>query len=101
MKPNPLLHPLCAKEIEQLLRMKDPKFHDFVALKTHGSDPYSSMGWDELKKYINEETIMIVEQLEDEASILSALRWVARGLPASYALRKARADYSMYRYRSP
>lgn len=99
MKPNPHIHPLCAEAIQKIVRMENPKFADFVALKTHGTDVYSAMGWDELQQYINEETIVIVEQFEDETNILSALRWVARGLPARYAMRKASADYSMYRYK--
>ncbi|MFT9847007.1 hypothetical protein [Aneurinibacillus sp. REN35] len=98
MKPNPHIHPQCAQAIQKLLCIKDPAFPDFVALKTYGNDTYSAMGWEELQHYINEQTIMIVEAFEDEANILSALRWVARGLPAAYAIRKARADYSMYRF---
>lgn len=99
MKPNPNIHPLCAAAIQKIVRMDKPEFADFVALKTHGTDMYSAMGWNELQPYINEETIVIVEQFEDEANILSALRWVARGLPVHYAIRKASADYSMYRYK--
>ncbi|MBN6189140.1 hypothetical protein JQN58_20005 [Aneurinibacillus sp. BA2021] len=98
MKPNPHIHPQCAEAIQKLLRMKNPSFPDFVALKTYGNDAYSAMGWEELQPYINEQTIVIVEQFEEEANILSALRWVARGLPAAYAIRKARADHSMYRF---
>ncbi|WP_261798110.1 metallophosphoesterase family protein [Brevibacillus massiliensis] len=43
----------------------------------------------------------IVVQFDDEANILSALRWVARGLPVSLAIRKVWADHSMYGYKSP
>jgi hypothetical protein len=101
MKSNPNIHPQCAIAIENLLRMEKPKFPDFVALKTYGNDKYSTMNWDQLQQYINEKTIAIVEQFEDEANILSALRWVARGLPAYYAIRKVRADHSTYRYKTP
>ena len=101
MKTNPYIHPLCAAAIANLIQMKEPKHPDFLALKTFGNDKYSGMGWDELQQFVNEETITIIEQFEDEANILSALRWVARGLPAHYAIRKARADHSAYRYRSP
>jgi hypothetical protein len=99
MKVNPHIHPLCAAAIQNLLHIKNPKLADFTALKTYGNDKYSAMGWNELQYYINEETVIIVEQFEDEANILSALRWVARGLPVHYAIRKARADYSLYRYK--
>lgn len=79
--------------------LKNPKFPDFMELKTYGNDRYSEMGWDELKLYINEKTIPIVEQFEDESNILAALRWVARGLPVSLAIRKVSADHSYYRHK--
>ncbi len=96
-----LVHPECRQAMRRLMQLKKPSFTDFVELKTYGNDAYSAMGWDELQCYINEETIAIVEQFEEETNILCALRWVARGLPVTYAIRKARADHSMYRYRSP
>lgn len=83
------------------MQMTKPKFQDFIELRTYGTDRYSAMGWEELKKYINEQTVVIIEEFEDEANILSALRWVARGLPVYLAIRKARSDYSMYRYKTP
>jgi hypoxanthine-guanine phosphoribosyltransferase len=98
---NPYIHPQCAEAIERLIKMKDPTFPDFVALKTYGNDKYSSMGWDELQQYINEKTVIVVDQFEDEANILSALRWLARGLPISLAIRKVRANHSIYRYKTP
>jgi len=101
MNSNPNIHPQCREAINRLMKMKNPKFPDFVDLKTYGNDIYSSMGWDQLQKYINEKTVIIVEQFEDEANILSALRWVARGLPVSLAIRKVRADHSLYRYKTP
>ncbi|WP_408108509.1 hypothetical protein [Brevibacillus sp. B_LB10_24] len=54
-----------------------------------------------MKQYLNPTTMRIVEQFDDEANILSALRWVARGLPVPLAIRKVWADHSMYRYKSP
>lgn len=101
MKPNPNIHPKCAETINQLIEMKDPKFPDFAALKTYGNDQYSTMGWDQLQQFIDEKTVIIVEQFDDEANILSALRWIARGLPVSLAIRKVRADHSLYRYKKP
>ena len=101
MNSNRHIHPQCAEAIDRLIKMKDPKFPDFVALKTYGNDKYSTMGWDQLQQYINEKTVIVVEQFEDEANILSALRWLARGLPLSMAIRKVRADHSTYRYKTP
>lgn len=101
MKKNPNIHPQCAEAIHRILNMENPKFPDFVALKTYGNDRYSNMGWDELQQFINEKTVIVVEQFEDEANILSALRWIARGLPVSMAIRKVRADHSTYRYKIP
>ncbi|HJV47432.1 MAG TPA: hypothetical protein VJ824_17070 [Bacillota bacterium] len=95
------IHPQCAAAIDRLIKMKDPKFPDFVALKTYGNDQYSLMGWDQLQQYINEQTVIVVEQFEDEANILSALRWIARGLPVSLTIRKVRVDHSLYRYKTP
>ncbi|RKD25994.1 hypothetical protein BEP19_03450 [Ammoniphilus oxalaticus] len=100
-KLNSTIHPQCAEAIKRLIRMKDPQFADLVALKTYGSDSYSAMGWDQLKRYINEQTVVVVEQFEDEANILSALRWLGRGLPLSLAIRKVKADHAMYRYKTP
>lgn len=104
LKPLPTdqsIHPECARAIRRLLQISNPKLQDFVDLKTYGTDAYSKMGWDELQQYINEKTVVIVERFEDEANILSALRWVARGLPVSLAIRKVRADHAMYRYKTP
>ncbi len=101
MKTNPNIHPQCAEAIQRILKMENPKFPDFVDLKTYGNDLYSAMGWDELQQFINEKSVIVVEQFEDEANILSALRWIARGLPVSLAIRKVRADHSTYRYKTP
>lgn len=101
MISNPNIHPQCAEAIKRLLNMENPKFPDFVELKTYGTDKYSSMGWEELQSLINEKTVIVVEEFEDEANILSALRWIARGLPVSLAIRKVRADHSTYRYKMP
>ncbi|WNC16058.1 hypothetical protein [Brevibacillus brevis] len=98
MPSNHMIHPECARAISRLIQLKDPKREDFLELRTHGRDAYSEMGWDELQSYINEKTIVIVEQFEDEQNIMSALRWVARGLPVWLAIRKVRTDYAMYRY---
>jgi len=92
------VHPECERAIRRLMQIKEPKRQDFLELKTYGRDTYSEMGWDELQQYINEQTIAIVEQFEDEQNIMSALRWVARGLPVWLAIRKVRTDYAMYRY---
>lgn len=101
MNSNPNIHPKCAEAIDRLIQLKDPKFTDFVDLKTYGNDKYSAMGWDQLQQFINEKTVIVVEQFNDEANILSALRWFARGLPVSLAIRKVRADHSLYRYKKP
>lgn len=95
------IHPECAKAIRRLIQIKNPKFQDFEQLRTFGNDVYSAMGWEELQKYINESTVQIVEIFEDEANILSALRWVGRGLPVSLAIRKVKVDHSLYRYKTP
>ncbi|MGN7470893.1 hypothetical protein [Brevibacillus sp. SAFN-007a] len=96
---SPAVHAECARAIQRLLQLKEPKREDFLALQTYGKDRYSSMGWEELQAYINEKTVCIVEQFESESNILSALRWVARGLPVRYAIRKVKADHSVYGYK--
>jgi hypothetical protein len=101
MKANAGVHPQCAEAIQRLVHMENPKFPDFAELKTYGNDKYSAMGWEDLQQFISEKTIAVVEQFEDEANILSALRWIARGLPVSLAIRKVRADHSLYRYKTP
>lgn len=98
MSSNHSVHPECARAIRRLMQINEPKRQDFLDLKTYGRDAYSEMGWDELQHYINEKTVVIVEQFDDEQNIMSALRWVARGLPVWLAIRKVRTDYAMYRY---
>lgn len=93
------IHPECAQAIRRLIQMREPKRQDFLELRTYGTDRYSAMGWDELQAYINETTVVIIEQFENEQNIMSALRWVARGLPVWLAIRKVRADYSVYGYK--
>ncbi|WP_235828162.1 hypothetical protein [Brevibacillus migulae] len=101
MSTDQRIHPECVLAMRRLMQMPNPKFQDFVDLRTYGTDYYSGLGWEELQQYINEKTITIVEQFEEEANILSALRWVARGLPVMLAIRKVKADHAMYRYKKP
>lgn len=100
MPANHTIHPECAKAIRHLIQVKKPKFQDFLDVKTYGIDRYSGMGWDELQQYINQDTIIIVEEFENEQNIMSALRWVARGLPVWLAIRKVRADFAMYSHKA-
>lgn len=83
----------CERQIERLNHMKEPKFKDFMGLKTFGRDKVSSMKRDVLLQVLVESDVdLICEKLEEEKQQTTAFRWVYRGLMPQLAIRKVLTD---------
>lgn len=79
--------------VEQILNIPDPRFRDFVALKVGGKDQYSYLGYAALRSQISPTDRRKVEAaLEIHADRAKVYRWMLRGLPADYAIRKVKTD---------
>lgn len=90
-----LISPKCKKLINDLLKKKPSqlRFNDFVQLKTFGRDNVSLMTAETLRNKVSKADCKLVEQeFPDTASQLATLRWIVRGLPADYAIRKIKTD---------
>lgn len=73
--------------------MKKLRFKDFANLKVGGRDSFSKMKEEDLNILIDKDDKKIIEsQLNGEKLILTAKRWVARGLQARKAVRKIKTD---------
>ena len=73
--------------------MKKLRFKDFAKLKVGGRDNFSNMKKEDLDAIIgNDDKKFIVSQLNEEKLILTAKRWVARGLQVRKAIRKVKTD---------
>jgi hypothetical protein len=79
--------------VTELLVKPNPKFKDFVALRVGGMDEYSRLGYAELKNRMTPGAIVMTEAaLEIHAERAKVYRWVLRGLPVDYAIRKVKTD---------
>jgi hypothetical protein len=79
--------------VNELLAMKNPKFRDFLALKVGGKDEFSRLGYAALRSRMTEADIIKVEEaLEVHADRAKVYRWILRGLPVDYAVRKVKTD---------
>jgi hypothetical protein len=79
--------------VPELLAMKDPKFRDFMALKVGGKDEYSRLGYAALKTRMTPDDIAKVEEaLELHGERAKVYRWILRGLPVDYAIRRVKTD---------
>jgi len=73
--------------------MKKLRFKDFANLKVGGRDSFSKIKEEDLDVLIgNDDKKLIESQLNGEKLILTAKRWVARGLQARKAVRKVKTD---------
>lgn len=81
----------CMALIHCLNRNENPRFEDFVNLKTGGCD-----GWSSLKdpyKLVGEETVSALEAiLPSHADVMACLRWYGRGLKFRHCIRKVLVD---------
>lgn len=79
--------------IKELLAIKKPTSRDFLALRVGGMDEFSVLGYAALKRRMTPEDIAKVEKgLEIHAERSKVYRWILRGLPVDYAIRKVDAD---------
>ena len=71
----------------------NPRFRDFVELKSYGQDRYSRLKEDKLKKILGEDVCMeIRRKVNAQEGYIPALKWAARGLSAEDAAHKANVD---------
>src|SRR5262245_41274316 len=79
--------------VTEFLATLTPKFKDFVALKVGGWDEYSELGYAALRRRMTEGDIAQTEvALQLHANRARVYRWVLRGLPLEYAIRKVETD---------
>lgn len=83
----------CENAIHRLMKNKNPKFKDFLELKTFGMDGFSRMSKEHLSPMIAPEEIARIKgEFEDDKLVLEAMRWKARGLSSDYAIRKVKTN---------
>jgi hypothetical protein len=87
----------CIKSIEKLNSLENPTFQDFIRLKTFGKDFYSNSRKDELISSLPIDDIRRIQNefrrdISGEQLMLTALRWLSRGLSLEYAIKKVRVD---------
>lgn len=91
--------PACASGISKLKKMRNPKFKDFLVIKSDGLDKYSRLSVDKLTEIVGvrfggssvvwlEEVVGVFESDYGK----KVLKWVARGLPPDLALKKVSVD---------
>lgn len=91
--PNAQINPDCAKLIADMNNNLKPTFSDFLNLKTFGRDFWSQQKLYELAYYAGQCAVDYVKgYFNDEAQILSTLRWYCRGLNIEKAVRKTLVD---------
>ena len=88
------LNPKCAEAIRTFRKKKEPRFRDYMSLKTYGLDSYSKIPHSELCGIAEEGGYLgkICGQLEGEKEISACIRWVLRGLSVKDAIHKVKVD---------
>jgi len=84
-----------ATDIHSFLRLKNPRFDDYLTLKS-GYDEASAK---RTAAEFSAEAQYLGSQIDDRKLALSAMRWYERGLPADKAYTKARIDAMVYKER--
>lgn len=83
----------CRKAIAKFKKKCNPRFRDFVELKTYGQDKYSRLKEEKLKDILGEDVCKeIREKVNTPEGYMPALKWAARGLSAEDAAHKANVD---------
>lgn len=88
----------CVEQIKRInnAEIKKLKFKDFAELKTFGKDKFSNIKLKDIEPFLKEDDILMVQSdLKEEKLVLSALRWVARGLNVNCAIRKVKVDFEI------
>lgn len=85
----------CENQIRRLngKNVNKLNFKDFAGLKTFGLDSYSRMKLDKLVEIVPQSDVNVVQQeFQEEKHVISTLRWTARGLKTTHAVRKVKTD---------
>lgn len=86
---------ICEYQINRLNEMKSNKlrFKHFKELRTGGLDDFSMLNREKLEDILPNKTITFVEnELTDLNLVISALRWIGRGLKKELSIRKVITD---------
>lgn len=89
------VHEACAHQIFLLKNKKETSFKDYANLKTGGVDKISRKAVSLLVEEMTEgdKVLSVVsDYFSDEKMILSAMRWIGRGLSVPDAIRKVQVD---------
>ena len=87
------INPRCEKAIRLFRKKRNPRFKDFMELKSYGQDKYSRLKEEGLVLTLGEDVCEEIRgKVNDPEGYLPALRWAARGLSAEDASRKANVD---------
>lgn len=90
--PEAVTGQISAQQLKKFLNIKKPKFKDFAELRSW-RDGYSNMTLEMLINQAGELCMKEVKKdLDTDTEIASSLRWVLRGLPIDYAIRKVKID---------
>jgi hypothetical protein len=85
---------VISNQIQKFVARGDKnKFKDYLLLKTHGRDQFSSMRLKALEEKLDEKSILEIkkENFDDKQKAV-AYRWILRGLPLDMAIRKVNVD---------
>lgn len=87
------INPRCEKAIRLFRKKRNPRFKDFMELKSYGQDKYSRLKEEGLVLTLGEDVCEEIRgKVNEPEGYLPALRWAARGLSAEDASRKANVD---------
>lgn len=87
------INPRCEKAIRLFRKKRNPRFKDFVELKSYGQDKYSRLKEEGLILILGEDVCEEIRgKVNEPEGYLPALRWAVRGLSAEDASRKANVD---------
>lgn len=81
----------CAESIMAFIAKTQPRFRDYITLRTGGADSWSSLDEDSLVKKGKVSAAALAglkDNLEDRRMFLEALRWYCRGLSFEDSVRK-------------
>lgn len=95
--------PSVDEQIPEFMAIANPRFADYMRLRTGGRDGYSAMKTPRLREVITirhgadavEWIDAALAQFEDTRYATTAMRWCARGLAPDMALKKASVDAEM------
>ena len=85
-------HASCAAAICSFAEEPHHSFKSYASLRTGGLDNWSVLTSEELKKYLGKDVWIALKANLHGKDLLSAARWVCRGLSVKDAIMKALVD---------